>query len=495
MAREPVDCTKTIARPKTVEVKSSCRNNERSGNRSQWTRAEKDELRAMNKCSNCKNTGHQAKDCPSRNNVRPTGPQVRGAAVTVETNVTRISDSSAALQELERLSEVHDRLEVSAVAYTESFAAEPRRVARVEALKSIERNATCLKDASRLVPPSLVVGAKIAGKLVRVLIDSGSQTDSVSTTVADQLRLKLTQLTKPFTLQLTVTGSRGSINCNTTCRFEYQNIDEQRTFDIANIDNYDVILGMPFLFQHQVRICLNPLSIYIGSGNSLAISGSGVIRVSSIAADEVDARVKELRRELATEAEELCKGIDETPLPSLRDINHTISLTDEDKVDSECASKCPKAMKGLYDDKYRMYVESGQWKHATGSNATPMLYLKMKTKDGSLQLCTVLDKSKKNTNTRKLVSPLLDIEETLETVSRYKYRTVLDGKDAYKRIWVAPDHVPRTLFHMPHGTMVSLVMQQGDCNAGATYQSMMNHIFAAYISVIMYIYLDDISIF
>lgn len=237
--------------------------------------------------------------------------------MAVETNTTRISDSSTTLQELERLTEVCDRLEVSAVAYTESFAAEPRRMAQVEALKSIERNATRLKDASRLVPPSLVVEARIAGKPVRVLIDSGSQTDLVSTTVADQLRLELTQLTKPITLQLAVTGSRGSLNCNTTCQFEYQNINKQRTFDIANIDNYDVILGTPLLFQHQVRICSNPPLIYIGSDNSLPISGSGVIHVSSIAADVVEARVEELRQELATEAEELCKGIDETPLPPL----------------------------------------------------------------------------------------------------------------------------------------------------------------------------------
>lgn len=121
-------------------------------------------------------------------------------------------------------------------------------------------------------------------------------------------------------------------------------------------------------------------------------------------------------------------------------------------------------------------------------------YIK-KTKDGSLQLRTVLDKRKKNANTRKLASPLPDIEEILETVSRYKYRTVLDGKDAYEQIRVTPEDVHKTLFHTPHGTMVSLVMQQGDCNAGATYQSTMNHIFAAYIGVFMYVYLDDIIIF
>ena len=60
---------------------------------------------------------------------------------------------------------------------------------------------------------------------------------------------------------------------------------------------------------------------------------------------------------------------------------------------------------------------------------------------------------------------------------------------------VIPDHVPRTLFTTPDGMMESLVMQQGDCNAGATYQTLMNHVFASYIGVFMFVYLDDIIIF
>ena len=38
-------------------------------------------------------------------------------------------------------------------------------------------------------------------------------------------------------------------------------------------------------------------------------------------------------------------------------------------------------------------------------------------------------------------------------------------------------------------------MQQGDCNAGATYQTLMNHIFTPHLGIFVYIYLDDIIIF
>jgi len=55
--------------------------------------------------------------------------------------------------------------------------------------------------------------------------------------------------------------------------------------------------------------------------------------------------------------------------------------------------------------------------------------------------------------------------------------------------------MPRTLFAMPDGTMISHVMQIGDCNAGATYQSLMNHIFGPYLGVFMDVYLDDIVVY
>ena len=110
-------------------------------------------------------------------------------------------------------------------------------------------------------------------------------------------------------------------------------------------------------------------------------------------------------------------------------------------------------------------------------------------------LHTVFDKREQNTNTHKLASPLPDIEEILREVSRHKYRSLIDGKDAYEQIRVIPEHVKQTIFTTPDGTMESLVMQQGDCNAGATYQTLMNHIFASYLGVFVYVYLNDIIIF
>ncbi|KAJ2911813.1 hypothetical protein MD484_g8600, partial [Candolleomyces efflorescens] len=95
----------------------------------------------------------------------------------------------------------------------------------------------------------------------------------------------------------------------------------------------------------------------------------------------------------------------------------------------------------------------------------------------------------------KLASPLPDIEGILRRLAKKPFRSSLDMKAAYEQIRVIPEHVHRTTMTTPDGNMVSHVIQQGDCNAPATYQALMNHIFSPYIGRFMDIYLDDIVIY
>lgn len=70
---------------------------------------------------------------------------------------------------------------------------------------------------------------------------------------------------------------------------------------------------MPFLFQHQVVVGMNPITVVIGSPIALPIKGKHV-------------RVIELR------AVELFDEKLEDALPPLRAINHTIPLKDPNKI-------------------------------------------------------------------------------------------------------------------------------------------------------------------
>ncbi|KIY60872.1 hypothetical protein CYLTODRAFT_318097, partial [Cylindrobasidium torrendii FP15055 ss-10] len=129
----------------------------------------------------------------------------------------------------------------------------------------LERNAASARDFTRKVPHPLVVEVFIAGHPCRALLDSGSVADFISGKVLDQLKLKSHPLEKPIDLHLAVQGSRSKVNFGTRQRIEYQGINEERYFDVANLTSYDLVLGTPFLFQHKVSFGLNPCHIVIGS--------------------------------------------------------------------------------------------------------------------------------------------------------------------------------------------------------------------------------------
>src|ERR1700720_1113833 len=65
----------------------------------------------------------------------------------------------------------------------------------------------------------------------------------------------------------------------------------------------------------------------------------------------------------------------------------------------------------------------------------------------------------------------------------------------YEQIHVEPFDIWQTAFLTIYGTFVSHTMQQGDCNAPATFQRLMTVIFREYIRRFVHLYLDDIFVF
>ncbi|CAG7852966.1 Transposon Ty3-I Gag-Pol polyprotein AltName: Full=Gag3-Pol3; AltName: Full=Transposon Ty3-2 TYA-TYB polyprotein; Contains: RecName: Full=Capsid protein; Short=CA; AltName: Full=p24; Contains: RecName: Full=Spacer peptide p3; Contains: RecName: Full=Nucleocapsid protein p11; Short=NC; Contains: RecName: Full=Ty3 protease; Short=PR; AltName: Full=p16; Contains: RecName: Full=Spacer peptide J; Contains: RecName: Full=Reverse transcriptase/ribonuclease H; Short=RT; Short=RT-RH; AltName: Full=p55; Contains: Re len=360
----------------------------------------------------------------------------------------------------------------------------------------IERNAAKTRDIERCTPKPCVLDGFINGNPVRMLVDSGSMADFISTTLVDQLKIPYDNLEVPLSVQLAVRGSRGKINATATVKLQYEEISESRRFDVMNIDSYDIILGTPFLFQHQALVGFNPTRFAFESVKSKPIQGDDTARISSQAARILDKNLERVREMMRLEAADLCKSADETPLPPYRVVNHRIPLKDESIQLLYIPSRCPQAFQEQWERKRDTYLRTGRWKYATGSSAVPMLFIPKKPGlNGEKRLRTVFAKQRLNQNTIKLSSPLPDIQTILETVAPYQHKSLIDGRDAYEQIRVDPDDVWKTLFNTPDGTMVSEVMQQGDCNAGATYQTLMNSLFAPYAGKFMFVYLDDIIIF
>ncbi len=114
-------------------------------------------------------------------------------------------------------------------------------------------------------------------------------------------------------------------------------------------------------------------------------------------------------------------------------------------------------------------------------------------KDGRLR--TVIDARQRNDNTVKDVTPLPDQKVIREDVARAPIRSKIDLADAYEQVRVKPEDVDKTVFTTIAGTYASNVVQQGDCNAPATFQRLMTSIFRDVIGRFVHVYLDDIFIF
>jgi len=98
----------------------------------------------------------------------------------------------------------------------------------------------------------------------------------VSLTLVEQLKLTRIMLEKPLTIQLVVQGSRLKVNFSVSVHFQYQGTDYKQYFDVINLQNYDMILGMLFLYQHRVLVGLNSPCVVLGSNEPLKMKGAQV---------------------------------------------------------------------------------------------------------------------------------------------------------------------------------------------------------------------------
>lgn len=148
-------------------------------------------------------------------------------------------------------------------------------------------------------------------------------------------------------------------------------------------------------------------------------------------------------------------------------------------------------MKPQLLEKIERYTKAGWWEHRAAPQAAPLLCIAKKL--GKIQ--TVVDARKRNENTVKDVTPFPDQDQIRMDIARTKLRSKIDLLDAYEQIRIDTDNIWKTAFATPYGTFVSHVMQQGDCNAPATFQSLMTTLFQDCVGRFVHVYLDDIFVF
>lgn len=115
--------------------------------------------------------------------------------------------------------------------------------------------------------------AKINRYTVYALLDFGSLSDFMSANLAHQLTIKTFELAKPLLVQLAVQVSHAKINLRCKANLTYQSVSKEWYFDVINLLNYNLILRISFLYQHQVVLGMNPITVTIENSHALSVEG------------------------------------------------------------------------------------------------------------------------------------------------------------------------------------------------------------------------------
>ena len=117
----------------------------------------------------------------------------------------------------------------------------------------------------------------------------------------------------------------------------------------------------------------------------------------------------------------------------------------------------------------------------------------VRKKDGTFRCC--VDYRRLNSVTRKDAYPLPRIDSCLDAMAMAKWFSTFDLRSSYHQVRVDPQDRDKTAFICPRGMYRFRAMPFGLCNAGATFQRLMDVVMAGLHLDICLVYLDDIIVY
>jgi len=183
-------------------------------------------------------------------------------------------------------------------------------------------------------------------------------------------------------------------------------------------------------------------------------------------------------------------SMDENDLGWTNVVTHAIDTGDSKPVRQPLRRHPP-----AHDDAIQKHVadmlEQGVIEPAKSPWASNVVLVKKK--DGSLRCC--IDYRQVNAATRKDAYPLPRTDMCLDAMSGARWFSTFDLRSSYHQVAMKPEDADKTAFICKEGQFKFTTMPFGLCNAGATFQRLMDMLMAGLTYEVCLLYLDDMIVF
>jgi hypothetical protein len=360
----------------------------------------------------------------------------------------------------------------------------------------------------------------------KVIVDSGSTDNLVSTEMVEKLELKMNKHPSPYKVTWLQKGHQVCVTKQCLVNFKMGDYRDEILCDVIPMDVCHVLLGRPWQYDrnvvHDGRMNTYTLekdgkthTLLPGKDkevkpevSSTILLMSGKELLTELEKDEdpqffvvrkprivlISTRVDDLPEEIQELLGEFADIIvDELPrsLPPMRSVSHHIDLIPGASFPNKAAYRLTPQENEEVKRQVQDLQDKGLVRESLSPCAVPTVL--SPKKDGGWRMCT--DSRAINKITIRYRFPLPRMDDLMDCLSGENYFSKIDLKSGYHQIRMREGDEWKTTFKTNEGLYEWLVMPFGLTNAPSTFMRLMNEVLREFIGKFVVVYLDDILIF
>ncbi|KAL4278859.1 hypothetical protein GQ457_03G027370 [Hibiscus cannabinus] len=356
------------------------------------------------------------------------------------------------------------------------------------------------------------IQGSLKGSPLNILVDSGS-THSFITPAWAKEGLELIH-TNP--LAITVANGEQLISTAKSKKLNWkmQGHSFEHDFRVLHMGGSDMVLGVDWMrIYSPITMDFKTMTLTFMRGNQqivlqggqkenslMFISGKKMQKLANkepevlgefffLTADPIDTVTPHCCQLLLQEYTDIFEEPKQLPPPRTHD--HAITLQPGAQPINLRPYRFPYHQKTEVEKRITELLAASIIQNSKSPFASPCLLVKKK--DGTWRLC--VDYRQLNGMTVKNKFPIPVVEDLLDELAGVSFYSKIDLRSGYWQIRIKEEDIPKTAFRTHHGHFEFKVMPFGLTNAPATFQSLMNEIFQAYLRKFVLVFFDDILIY